>query len=331
MSPGVRFAEVTTPPPGAPNGLPPKCAACSLRQHVDLLSSCFELLAAEQAAGRLRVRPIVLESGGESTVPGVRERIAADGSVLAALDSNALEPVIEQLRAALDEIGIAFLEMREPRPGGTRGLPDHPPVHPGMRKVFKGPLILNSDYTKASAQAAIDSGVADGIAFGRPFIANPDLVERLRIDASRLAYFDHWITPPTMNKRFDTRFFLATLPPGQEARHDGRETSSGEWLRPAEALARYRRGEAQLVPPTFVLLSELARHPDAASAHSAAAKRVGFHARAARAYSARTRSSRSREVLAWATRITSSNDMRTARWRATSRTISGGRPFNRSR
>ncbi|MBU6281084.1 NUDIX hydrolase [bacterium] len=88
-----------------------------------------------------------------------------------------------------------------------------------------------------------------------------------------LSFFAHWITPEQVATRFDTRFFVATLPPGQEARHDGRETSSGEWLRPAEALARYRRGEAQLVPPTFVLLSELARLPDAASAHAAAVAR----------------------------------------------------------
>jgi len=88
-----------------------------------------------------------------------------------------------------------------------------------------------------------------------------------------LSFFAHWITPEQVATRFDTRFFLATLPPGQEAGHDGHETSSGEWLRPAEALERYRRGEAQLVPPTFVLLSELARLPDAASAHAAAASR----------------------------------------------------------
>jgi 2,4-dienoyl-CoA reductase-like NADH-dependent reductase (Old Yellow Enzyme family) len=40
--------------------------------------------------------------------------------------------------------------------------------------------VLNSDYTLERAQAALDAGEADAIAFGRPFISNPDLVTRLQ-------------------------------------------------------------------------------------------------------------------------------------------------------
>lgn len=58
-----------------------------------------------------------------------------------------------------------------------------PKQSPSIRAAFKGPLILNSDYTAALAEEAIASGTADAIAFGRPFIANPDLVERIRIGA----------------------------------------------------------------------------------------------------------------------------------------------------
>jgi len=57
------------------------------------------------------------------------------------------------------------------------------PVHPHIRRAFKGPLVLNSDYTQARGQAALDAGEADAITFGRPFLANPDLVERLRRSA----------------------------------------------------------------------------------------------------------------------------------------------------
>jgi 2,4-dienoyl-CoA reductase-like NADH-dependent reductase (Old Yellow Enzyme family) len=95
-------------------------------------------------------------------------------------DPTSLFPVAAQ---ALDALGIAFLELRELKPHGTYGASDVPPLSPLIRQHFKGPLILNSDYTADSAQAALDSGVADGIAFGRPFIANPDLVERLRTGA----------------------------------------------------------------------------------------------------------------------------------------------------
>ncbi len=84
---------------------------------------------------------------------------------------------------ALDDLGIAFLELRELTPTGTYGASDVPPQSPLIRQHFRGPLILNSDYTAETAQAALDSGVADGIAFGRPFLANPDLVERLRTGA----------------------------------------------------------------------------------------------------------------------------------------------------
>jgi N-ethylmaleimide reductase len=80
--------------------------------------------------------------------------------------------------AGLDKIGIAYLELREPGFDGTFGKADQPPVHPVIREAFKGPLFLNSDYTLESAQAALSAGEADGIAFGRPFLANPDLPHR---------------------------------------------------------------------------------------------------------------------------------------------------------
>jgi 2,4-dienoyl-CoA reductase-like NADH-dependent reductase (Old Yellow Enzyme family) len=85
--------------------------------------------------------------------------------------------------AALSEIGIAFLELREPPQDGTFGKAEVDPVHPHIRKAFTGPLVLNSDFTLARAQAALDAGEADAITFGRPFLANPDLVERLRRSA----------------------------------------------------------------------------------------------------------------------------------------------------
>ena len=80
----------------------------------------------------------------------------------------------------LSDAGIAFLELREQTPDGTFGRSDQPLVSPAIRKVFDGPLVLNQDYDLARAQATLDKGAADAIAFGRPFLANPDLVRRLR-------------------------------------------------------------------------------------------------------------------------------------------------------
>ena len=58
-----------------------------------------------------------------------------------------------------------------------------PKLSPSIRKVFTGPLVLNQDYSREAAQRDLDEGVADAIAFGRLYIANPDLVERFRRDA----------------------------------------------------------------------------------------------------------------------------------------------------
>ena len=69
--------------------------------------------------------------------------------------------------------------MREPGPEGTFGKSDVPPVSPAIRRVFPQPLVLNSDFTLESAQAAMAEERADAISFGRSFIANPDLPARL--------------------------------------------------------------------------------------------------------------------------------------------------------
>jgi N-ethylmaleimide reductase len=77
----------------------------------------------------------------------------------------------------LNRLPIAFLEMRASRPESTFR-PALRQVVPAIRRAFKGILILNSDYTFARAAAALRTGEADAIAFGRPFLANPDLPRR---------------------------------------------------------------------------------------------------------------------------------------------------------
>jgi 2,4-dienoyl-CoA reductase-like NADH-dependent reductase (Old Yellow Enzyme family) len=84
---------------------------------------------------------------------------------------------------ALDRIGIAFLELREQGPDGTFGRTDQPKISPLIREVFPRPLVLNQDFRAANAAAALAQGPADAIAFGRPFIANPDLPVRIESGA----------------------------------------------------------------------------------------------------------------------------------------------------
>ncbi len=113
----------------------------------------------------------------------VSVRLSPNGDSQGVDDSNP-EALFTAAAKALSDLGIAFLELREPGPDGTFGKTDVPKLSPEIRKVFKGVLIVNSDYTTVEeAQAELDSGNADAITFGRTFIANPDLPERLRTGA----------------------------------------------------------------------------------------------------------------------------------------------------
>jgi N-ethylmaleimide reductase len=106
-------------------------------------------------------------------------RLSPNGESQGVDDSDPRSVFIPAARL-LSDLGIAFLELREPGPEGTFGRTDVPRLSPEIRKVFAGPLVLNSDYfTLAAAQERIDAGVADAISFGRSFLANPDLPTRL--------------------------------------------------------------------------------------------------------------------------------------------------------
>jgi 8-oxo-dGTP pyrophosphatase MutT (NUDIX family) len=77
-------------------------------------------------------------------------------------------------------------------------------------------------------------------------------------DPGALVKFSRWITPPQIAIRFDTHFFLAPAPPGQEPRADGEEMVALGWHTPAGALEAHRRGELELVFPTIKQLEQLA-------------------------------------------------------------------------
>ena len=74
--------------------------------------------------------------------------------------------------------------------------------------------------------------------------------EGLQLATDRLVYFAHWITPEDQPLRFDTRFFAAPAPAGQEATGDEYEMTDLRWLAPAEAVAASQRGEIMLRNPT---------------------------------------------------------------------------------
>jgi 8-oxo-dGTP pyrophosphatase MutT (NUDIX family) len=85
--------------------------------------------------------------------------------------------------------------------------------------------------------------------------------ESVLLDADQLAYVSHWITPVGPPRRYNTRFFVARVPPDQEALHDGFETIESAWIRPEEALERYEAGALNLISPTFKNLESIAGYP----------------------------------------------------------------------
>jgi len=83
--------------------------------------------------------------------------------------------------------------------------------------------------------------------------------EKLLFALKQLHYYAHWITPEARSERFDTRFFLAQYPLGQEASHDQKETTAEIWITPSKALEENLKGEVMLSPPTLKTLEDLSR------------------------------------------------------------------------
>ncbi|MCA6218755.1 MBL fold metallo-hydrolase [Ideonella sp. B7] len=126
-------------------------------------------------------------------------------------------------------------------------------------------LLLAHGRSPALAQARAERAqLGDGAAFAA-------LVRRLdlRLAGDELAYQAHWLTPLGMKPRFDTRFFLARAPQGQEAVVDAGEALELAWLTPAEALA----AQLRMLPVTRRLLQELSAHASVAEALVAARQR----------------------------------------------------------
>ena len=105
-------------------------------------------------------------------------RLSPNGETQGVRDSDPL-PLFTKTLETLSEIGVAHVELREPPINGTFGVGDVDPLARRLRPAFKGPLILNSDFDAARAQVELDAGIGDAVAFGRPFIANPDFPRRV--------------------------------------------------------------------------------------------------------------------------------------------------------
>ena len=99
----------------------------------------------------------------------------------------------------------------------------------------------------------------------------------LRLQTSSLVPWSRWITPVTpsvMNKRFDTRFFVAAAPAGQVATHDNFEATESVWLKPRAALEQHRNGLIEMAPPQIMTLAHLSRFASVQAAMADARSRM---------------------------------------------------------
>ena len=134
----------------------------SIENRTRLLFEVCEAVAGEIGAGRTGVRLSPLTAFGD----------VADSDPQA-LFNRAVERLVP--------LQLAYIHVIEGETGGDR----HPQPfdYAAMRRPYKGAWIVNNGYRRASAVEAIESGAADLVAFGREFIANPDLPRRLRENA----------------------------------------------------------------------------------------------------------------------------------------------------
>ena len=131
-------------------------------------------------ANRLRfMREVVEVVAAEVGIARTGIRLSPIGASQGANDSDNAA-LFTAAAKELEALGVPWIELREPGPQSTFGASDEPAVSPAMRGVYSGRIVLNSDYVGATAEAKLVEGVADAISFGRTFIANSDLVARLR-------------------------------------------------------------------------------------------------------------------------------------------------------
>jgi N-ethylmaleimide reductase len=124
------------------------------------------------------MQAVVAECGGGRTGLRISPANPLPGD---APDSQA-QALYEHVLDALAPLGLAYLHVIEGQTGGARDA--WPFDYAALRARFAGAWMVNNGYTAALAAAALAEGRADLVAFGRPFIANPDLGLRLRVGAA---------------------------------------------------------------------------------------------------------------------------------------------------
>ncbi|NDC52811.1 MAG: alkene reductase [Planctomycetia bacterium] len=132
----------------------------SIEKRARFLREVVEAVTSEWPAGRVGVRLAPNGAFNDMGSPNFREQFSHAAQML-------------------DRFGLAYLHVMDGLAFGFHKLGE-PMTLADFRRVFKGPLVGNCGYSLETAEKAVTEGLADLVAFGRPFISNPDLVERFR-------------------------------------------------------------------------------------------------------------------------------------------------------
>ena len=132
---------------------------------------------------RLRFMSEVLEAvGDEIGMDRVGIRFSPNIYSQGVEDSDPI-PLFSAVADRLEELKVPWIELREAHQPTSAGAIPTAPVSPAMRSRYSGRILVNSDYDGPKAHERMAEGIADGISFGRPFISNPDLVDRIAVGA----------------------------------------------------------------------------------------------------------------------------------------------------
>lgn len=129
----------------------------------------------------------------------------------------------------------------------------------GIREVFEevGVLFTTSEASPTATKSELERERRRIVKRETNFAAMLE-AWNLSCDAGALLYFSHWLTPQEFAMRFDTRFFIALLPPGQKPLECSEEVADSLWIAPERALQLYADRKLPMIFPTYASLRTLA-------------------------------------------------------------------------
>lgn len=148
-------------------------------------------------------------------------------------------------------------------PGGRVEESDASLQHAAVRETFEETGLLLAVRENGTPASEEIEGLPEGIQAqieGDAALFTPFLTQwGLSPDVSRMHAISRWITPEGEPRRYDTHFFVAAVPSGQEIRELSGESVSWQWLSPQQALNEFRAGRCFLMPPTWSQLRLLSQ------------------------------------------------------------------------